>query len=317
MRNNGKIVLIGCGQVGNSFLYSAINQGLSNQYVLMDFFKDIAEGNALDLLDTQAGLPIPFSTIKASDDFNDCKDAEIIVITAGRPQKKGETRLEMVLDNAKIMKNIAENIKKSGFHGVTIIASNPVDILTNVYLKVTNFDKHKVIGSGTTLDTSRLRRLIAEKFDVSPKSVHAYLMGEHGDSSVAIWSSSSIMGKNFDTIISEGKITKKELDAIVKEAEQMAYTIINKKGSTSFGIGVYLTQIARAVLDDFNEILMVGCLLNGEYDQHDIVTGVPAIISKNGWERIIEWHLNEDEISKFDASCRVLKKSWDEVKDKI
>ncbi|KAJ3634439.1 hypothetical protein Zmor_019081 [Zophobas morio] len=186
MKNNGrKVVLVGCGAVGTSFLYSAINQQLAQHYVLIDVFKNAAEGNTIDLADTMAVLgDNSFTSIKAGD-YSDCKDADVVVITAGRPQKEGETRLAMVADNAKIMKDIAEQIKKSGFKGVTIIASNPVDVLTAVYQEVTGFDAHSVVGSGTTLDSARLRRLVAEKLNVAPQAVNAFLVGEHGDSSVA------------------------------------------------------------------------------------------------------------------------------------
>ncbi|SYV94819.1 L-lactate dehydrogenase, partial [Mycoplasma putrefaciens] len=185
-KTTNKVVLIGAGAVGTSFLYAAINQGIAEEYVLIDAFAEPAQGNALDLADTLAVLPQSFSSIKAGS-YEDCKDADIIVITAGRPQKPGETRLEMVAGNAEIMRNIALEVKKSGFDGITVIASNPVDVITHVYQQITGFDQHKVIGSGTTLDSARLRRLLAAKLNVQVSSVNAYLAGEHGDSSVAIW----------------------------------------------------------------------------------------------------------------------------------
>jgi L-lactate dehydrogenase len=187
---NRKIVLIGSGAVGTSFLYSAINQGLASEYVLIDAFPNAALGNALDLADTAATVPTAFSSIKAGD-YSDIHDADIIVITAGRPQLKKadgtlETRLEIAAANAKIMTEIATNVRNSGFKGITVIASNPVDVLTRVYQEVTGFEPSKVIGSGTTLDSSRLRRLVGEKLGVNAQGVNAYIIGEHGDSSVAV-----------------------------------------------------------------------------------------------------------------------------------
>jgi L-lactate dehydrogenase len=185
-----KIVLIGSGAVGTSFVYAALNQGLAAEYVLIDAFPNASLGNALDLADTAATVGVPFSSIKAGT-YKDVKNADVVVITAGRPQLKKadgtlETRLEMVAGNAKIMQDIALNVKKSGFKGITVIASNPVDVLTRVYQEVTQFDEHKVIGSGTTLDSSRLRRLVGEKLNINAQSVNAYIIGEHGDSSVAV-----------------------------------------------------------------------------------------------------------------------------------
>ncbi|WP_338983057.1 L-lactate dehydrogenase [Spiroplasma endosymbiont of Othius punctulatus] len=300
-RKGHKVVLVGCGAVGTSFMYASINQAIASEYVLIDVFKDAADGNQLDLADTLAVLPNSFSSIK-SGDYSDCKDADVVVITAGRPQKPGETRLDMVADNAKIMKGIALEIKKSGFKGVTVIASNPVDVLTKVYEEITKFDPKSIIGSGTTLDSARLRRLLAEKLNVHPASVNAYLMGEHGDSSVACWSQATVMGKPIAEYIAEGKVNQKELDQIREDAVHMAYKIIEKKRATFYGIGVCLARIVQAVLNNERASLMIGALLNGEYGNKGLYTGVPAIVGANGWESIIEWKLSDLEKTQFDDS---------------
>ncbi|AJM71570.1 L-lactate dehydrogenase [Mycoplasma yeatsii] len=315
-KTSKKVVLIGAGAVGCSFLYAAINQGLAQHYVLIDAFKDAAEGNALDLSDTLAVLPKSFSSVKAGS-YEDCKDADVIVITAGRPQKPGETRLEMVAGNTEIIKSIATEVKKSGFDGITIIASNPVDVITHAYQQVTGFDPHKVIGSGTTLDSVRLRRLLADKVNVHPSSIDAYLLGEHGDSSVAIWSKANIMGQPISHYLETNKISQKELEEIEKEAIMMAYKIINLKRATFYGIGACLTRIATAVLRDEKVCLMVGAQLNGEYKNSGLYTGVPAVIGANGWEEIIQWDINEKEQARFDSSCETLRKTIDSVKDII
>ncbi|AUF83565.1 L-lactate dehydrogenase [Mesoplasma syrphidae] len=304
-KTSNKVVLIGAGAVGTSFMYSAINQGIASDYVLIDAFPQAAQGNALDLADTMAVLPVPFTSIKAGD-YSDCGDADVIVITAGRPQKEGETRLEMVAGNAVIMKSIAEEVKKSGFKGITVIASNPVDVLTLVYQEVTGFDQHKVIGSGTTLDSARLRRLLADKLNVGAESVDAFLAGEHGDSSVAVWSHASVMGQPISKYIADGTITQADLDQIREEAVHMAYKIIELKRATFYGIGVCLAKIVKAVLRNERTTLMVGAKLNGEYGNKDLFTGVPAIIGQNGWEAIIEWNLTENEQNLFNQSCATL-----------
>ncbi|AXK51203.1 L-lactate dehydrogenase [Spiroplasma alleghenense] len=315
-KTSNKVVLVGAGAVGTSFMYSAINQGIASEYVLIDAFPQAAQGNALDLADTMAVLPQPFTSIKAGD-YSDCKDADVIVITAGRPQKDGETRLDMVAGNAVIMKSIGEEIKKSGFKGITVIASNPVDVLTLVYQEVTGFDQHKVIGSGTTLDSARLRRLLAEKLNVGAESVDAFLAGEHGDSSVAVWSRASVMGQPISKYISDGVIKQADLDKIREEAVHMAYKIIELKRATFYGIGVCLTRIVKAVLRNERATLMVGAKLNGEYGNKDLFTGVPAIIGENGWEKIIEWDLTKDEQKLFNESCTTLSAAISKAREAI
>ncbi|WP_381415466.1 L-lactate dehydrogenase [Spiroplasma endosymbiont of Anurida maritima] len=304
---NHKIALIGAGAVGTSFLYAAINQGLAQDYILIDKFEDAAEGNALDLADTMANLPLPFNSIQKGD-YKDLKDVDIIVITAGRPQKPGETRLEMVADNAKIMKEIALNIKKSGFDGITIVASNPVDVLTNVYQEVTKFEPNKVISSGTLLDSGRLMRLLADKFNVNPNTINAWILGEHGDSSVPVWSMSNIMGKTIKQYMLENRVTQKELDTMAYDAIHMAYKIIEKKRSTFYGIGVSLAKIVRAILRNENSTLIIGAQLNHEYGgkYKGLYVGVPAVVNSHGWTKIIEWNITDDEQKKFEISCEKL-----------
>ncbi|AUM62961.1 L-lactate dehydrogenase [Spiroplasma monobiae] len=316
MINDKKIVLVGCGAVGTSFVYSAVNQGIAKDYVLIDVFKDAAEGNQMDIADAQAILPNPFSTIKAGD-YSDCKDADMIVITAGRPQKPGETRLEMVADNAKIMKDIATQIKNSGFNGITVIASNPVDVLTYVYKTVTGYESSKVISSGTTLDSSRLRRLLADKVGAMPHEVEAYLLGEHGDSSVAAWSLGTVNGKSVKSFLDEGVISSKDLEEIKDEATHMAYKIIEKKRATFYGIGACLARIVKAILTDEKVMLMVGAHLNGEYGNSDIYTSVPCIIGKNGIEEIVKWDISSEEQELFNKSCDQLKEVFNTAKEAI
>ncbi|AKX33799.1 L-lactate dehydrogenase [Spiroplasma litorale] len=309
MIKSKKIVLVGCGAVGTSFVYSAINQGLAEDYILIDVFKELAEGNEMDLHDTQAVVPHYFHSVKAGD-YSDCKDADVIVITAGRPQKPGETRLDMVADNSKIMKSIALEIKKSGFSGVTVIASNPVDVLTNVYRVVTGFPSNSVISSGTTLDSSRLKRLLSEKFDVNTKEVNAVLAGEHGDSSVALWSKATILGKSINQYINEKKITQKELDELKEEAVHMAYKIIEKKRATFYGIGACLCRIVKSILKNENKMLMVGAYLNGEYGIKDTYVSVPCSLGAKGITKILDWEISSEELKKLNDSANTIKETF-------
>ena len=260
---NRKVVLIGCGAVGQAFLYGALNQNLFDEYVLIDAFENVAKGNAIDTSDAIPNLVQPPKYVKVGT-YEDCADADIVVITAGVAQKPGETRIELVGRNAKIIQEIATEVKDSGFDGITVIASNPVDIISTIYQRVTGFDVHKIIGTGTSLDSVRLNRLISEKYNVSPKSVCAYVVGEHGDTSVSVFSKATIGG------IPLSKFGKKMTDSqqrrMHNEVMRMAYKIINLKKATFYGIGAALNKICRAVLQDENIVLPVSCVTRGTYN---------------------------------------------------
>ncbi len=234
MANNRKVVLVGTGFVGMSMAYSLENQGGINELVLIDVLKDKAEGEAMDLAHGLACAPSRID-IK-SGDYDECSDADIVVITAGLAQKPGQTRLELLQINAKIMKEVTENVVKSGFKGIFVVATNPVDLMTYVVEKVSGFPKNRVIGSGTVLDTSRLRYLIGKRLEVSPKNVHTYIMGEHGDSSFAVWSHSYVGCKSLIGILNDKGQDKEILNEIYTDVQQAAYEIINRKKATYYGI---------------------------------------------------------------------------------
>ena len=310
-----KVVLVGTGFVGMSMAYALLNQGGVNELILIDVAKEKAVGEAMDLSD---GVPCASArmVIRAGD-YDECKDANIVVITAGVAQKPGETRLDLAKTNAKIIKEVTENVVKSGFKGIFLIASNPVDVMTYVIGKVSGFPTNKVIGSGTVLDTARLRFLVAEHLNVSSKNVHAYIMGEHGDSSFVPWSKSYIGCKPLKDIIEERKEPEDVLENIYKQVQQEAYEIINKKKATYYGIGMGLTKIIKAILNDEHEILTVSTYLNGEYGQNDIFIGVPAIVNASGIQEILNLKLSEEEKEKFNYSCSVLNEMKEEIKDII
>ncbi len=299
-----KIVLVGTGFVGMSMAYSLLNQGGVNELVLIDILKDKAEGEAMDL---SHGMPFAPSKmdIKAGD-YDECKDANIVVITAGLNQKPNQTRLELAQANAKIIKDVTKQVVASGFKGIFVVASNPVDLMTYVVYKTSGFPSSKVIGSGTVLDTARLRYLIGDYLDVSSKNVHAYIMGEHGDSSFVPWSHCYVGCKKLIDVMKENKKPIEDLDKIYTGVQQAAYEIINKKKATYYGIGIALTRLIKAILGDENSIMPVSTYINGEYGHSGMFIGVPAIINRKGVKEILELKLEDKDQEKFDNSCKVL-----------
>lgn len=301
----GKIALVGTGFVGMSMAYSMLNRGGIKELILIDINKDKTIGEEMDL---SHGLPFAPQkmNIKAGE-YDECKDAEIVVITAGINQKPGQSRLELTAINAKMMKEITQNIMKSGFDGVIIVASNPVDVMTYVVAKESGLPKNKVIGSGTVLDTARLRYLMAEYLNVSSKNVHAYIMGEHGDSSFVPWDHAYVGCKKIKDVMKDNNKPMEDLRKIHEDVVNAAYEIIEKKKATYYGIGMALNRLVRAVLDDENSILTVSTYLENEYGQDDIYIGVPAIINSNGVRELVKLELNEKEQKKLDESCKLIK----------
>lgn len=312
MLEKRKIVLIGTGFVGMSFAYSLLNQGGVNELVLIDALKDKAEGEAMDLSHGISCAPARIN-IK-SGDYSECKDANIVVITAGSAQKPGQTRLELAQTNTEIMKDITKKIVATGFKGIFIVATNPVDIMTYVVAKVSGFPKNKVIGSGTVLDTARLRYMLGEYLNVYSKNVHAYIMGEHGDSSFVPWTHCYIGCKKVIEVLEDRHQDLSILEDIYKDVQQAAYEIINRKKATYYGIGLALTKIVKAILNDDDQILSVSARLDGEYHHKGLYIGVPAIINSNGIREILELRLTDEEQEQFDFSWNILEKT---IKDEI
>lgn len=312
----GKVVLVGTGFVGMSMAYTMLNRGGVNELVLIDIDKNKTEGEEMDL---NHGMPFAPQkmTIKAGD-YSECKDAQVIVITAGLAQKPGQTRLELAEANAKIMKDITKQIMASGFDGVIIVASNPVDLMTYVVAKVSGLQKNQVIGSGTVLDSARLRYILSDYLQVSSKNIHAYIMGEHGDSSFVPWEHAYVGCKRIKDVLKDRKKPMSRLDEIHSEVVNAAYEIIEKKKATYYGIGMSLSKLVKSVLDNDNSILTVSTYLkDGEYGQDDIYIGVPAVINKNGVRELLYLDLNEEEQAKLDNSCRIIKEMREKSIDKI
>ena len=311
-----KVVLVGTGFVGMSMAYSIVNQGIGvNELILIDVLKEKAEGEAMDLSD---GLPCsPSHMIIKAGEYSECTDADIVVITAGINQKPGQTRLELSDVNAKIMKEITEQIVESGFKGIFLVASNPVDIMTKVVQEVSKFPTSKVICSGTALDTSRLRYQIGKYLSVSSKNIHAYVMGEHGDSSFVAWEHAYVGCKNMLDIMKDNGKNIADLDKIYTEVRDTAYEIINRKKATYYGIGLGLTRIVKNILNDTNEILTVSAYLNGEYGHEDIYIGMPVIINRNGAREILELKLSEENQKKLNESCKILTENMEHIRKSL
>lgn len=307
METKKKVVLVGAGFVGMSIAYALLNQGGVDELVLIDVNKDKAIGEEMDLSHC-----LPYSPQKVkikAGDYDECKDANVVVITAGLAQKPGQSRLELAVANTKIMKDITQNVMKNGFKGVFIVASNPVDLMSYVVAEVSGMPKSKVIGSGTVLDTARLRYLIADYLKVSSKNVHAYILGEHGDSSLVPWEHCYVGCKKMVDIMKDNNHPMEDLKKIHDGVWQAAYEIIDKKKATYYGIGMALNRLVKAVLNDENSILTVSTYQNNEYGQKGMYIGVPAIINKKGVREILQLKLNAKDQAKFNHSCEILKEN--------
>ena len=301
-----KVVLVGTGAVGTAYAYSLVNQGFITELVLIDANEEKAKGEAMDLVHGMAFAP---SNIEVrSGNYDECKDAQIVVITAGANQKPGETRLQLVERNAMIMRSIINEVKASGFDGIVVVASNPVDIMSHVAQRESGL---RVIGSGTTLDTARFKVLLGEYFEVDPRNVHALIIGEHGDSELPVFSQASIGSENLQQFLERRNNPNdaEELKNIYQKVRNAAYEIINRKGVTNFGIGMALARITKAILNNENSILPVSCQLNGMYGQDDIYMSVPAVVNRDGVREVIELDLNEEEKELFSKSADALREA--------
>lgn len=310
MNGVNRVVLIGTGFVGSSYAFAMLNQGITEELVLIDLNKEKSEGDAMDL---NHGLPFAPSPTKIwFGDYSDCKDADLVVITAGANQKPGETRLDLVDKNMKVFQSIVSQVMASGFNGIFLVATNPVDILTYATWKFSGLPKERVIGSGTILDTARFRYLLGEYFQVDARNVHAYIIGEHGDTELPVWSHADIGGRSVLDLVNERPEYKQEdLEKIFTNVRDAAYHIIQRKGATYYGIAMGLVRLTKAILQNENAVLTVSAYLDGQYGQRDIYIGVPAVVNRNGIREVIELKLTEEERAKFAHSANVLKQVMD------
>ena len=304
-QNHQKVMLVGDGAVGSSYAYAMALQGIAEEFGIIDVVKERTEGDALDLLDA-TGYTYPKKIYSA--EYSDCKDADLVVITAGAPQKPGETRLDLVNKNLRILSTIVKPVVESGFQGIFLVAANPVDILTYATWKFSGFPKERVLGSGTSLDTARLRVAMADLTGIKdPRSMHAYIMGEHGDSEFAAYSSASIGSLPFLDWAKEHDVSKETLEKIEDDVRNKAYEIINKKGATFYGVAAALARISKAILRDEDTVLPVSAYMDGQYGIDDVYIGTPAVVCADGIKQVIEVPLNEEEQTKMTESAKTLK----------
>ena len=293
-----KVVLVGTGMVGMSFAYAALNQSVCDELVLIDLNEVRARGEAMDL---NHGLAFSNSSMQIYyGTYSDCSDADIVVICAGVNQKEGETRLQLLQRNYKVFDSIVPRVVSAGFEGIFLVATNPVDIMTRVTYELSGFNSAKVIGTGTTLDTARLRYLLGNYFEVDPRHMHAYVIGEHGDSEFVPWSQ-AIMA------------VKPVYDMLEKYPDR-AYEIIKAKGSTYYGIGMAICRITRAIFHNENSVFTTSVRLRGEYGlRKEVFIGNPCIINSGGANRVLELRLTDDELEKFNKSYELLDESFHSI----
>ena len=309
-----KVALVGTGMVGMSYAYALLNQSICDELVLIDINKERAMGEAMDL---NHGLAFASGAMKIyAGEYSDCSDADIVVICAGVAQKEGETRIDLLQRNEHVFSSIVKPVVSSGFNGIFLVATNPVDIMTRITCDLSGFNSHRVIGSGTTLDTARLRYLVGEYIGVDPRNVHAYVIGEHGDSEFVPWSQALISTKPVLEVCEEsnGIYCECELEKISERVKTSAYTIIKAKNATYYGIGMSLVRITKAIFGNESSVLTVSARLCGEYGMNGVYTGVPCIVNRDGVKSILELSLTEEEKELFEKSCDILEASYSKLR---
>ena len=304
--NSRKVAVIGCGFVGSSSAFALMQSGLFSEMVLIDADTKRAEGEAMDI---SHGISFARPMQIYAGNYDDITDAAIIVITAGANQKPDETRLDLIKKNAAIMKSIVGEIKKRDFGGILLIVSNPVDILTLIALKESGYPSNRVIGSGTVLDTGRFKYLLGEHLDVDSRSVHAFIIGEHGDSELAAWSNARIGGlKVNDFCELRGHFNHEQsMKKIFENVRNSAYEIIERKHATYYGIAMAVKRICEAIVRNEKSILPVSSLMTGEYGLNDVVLSIPAVVDETGVQKVIPIEFNDEELTKLKDSANILK----------
>lgn len=304
--NDRKVAIIGCGFVGSSSAFALMQSGLFSEMVLIDADVNRAEGEALDI---SHGLPFAKPMKIYAGSYEDIADAAIVIVTAGAGQKPGETRLDLVKKNVEIFKSIIPEIAKQDFNGILLIVANPVDILTYVAAKLSKLPQGRVFGSGTVLDSARLKYLLGEHLDVDNRSVHAFIIGEHGDSEMAAWSSANVSGIPLNDFCEMRGYFKHEesMKKILEEVKNSAYEIIEKKHATYYGIAMSVRRICEAIIRDEKSILPVSSIQKGEYGIENVALSIPAIVGREGVEKVVPIKLSDTEKEELIKSANTLK----------
>ncbi len=316
MINKQKCAVIGCGFVGSTIAYTLMDHSIFSEMVLIDANDKKAEGEAMDL---NHGLPFisPMKIYKG--DYADLEDAYVIIIAAGTGQKAGESRTELVDRNVEIFKSIVPSITKYNKECIILVVSNPVDILTYVTYKLSGFESNRVIGSGTVLDTGRLKYLVGEHLGVDSRNVHSFIIGEHGDSELAVWSSANISGIDLNDYchITGKKYDPQTLEDMYIQVRDSAYRIIEGKGATYYAIGQATLRIVKSIVKNQKSVLPVSCLVDGHYGLEDMYMGLPAVVGSEGVSNVLEIPLNAEEGQRLRSSARLLKSIIEQISDKI
>lgn len=312
MKTTTKISIIGAGFVGSTTAFAIMDEGLASEIVIVDINKDKAEGEAMDL---SHGASFVKPTVIKSGEYKDTNNSDIVIITAGAPQKPGETRLDLINKNYKIMNSIVPEVVKYSPNSILLVVSNPVDVLTYITYKISGFPKERVIGSGTVLDTSRFKYMLSNHFNVDARNIHTYIMGEHGDSEIATWSITNIAGLDIAEYCSRycNKCDGNIRYNIHEEVKNAAYEIIKKKGATYYAVALAIRRIVEAILRDENSILTISTLLEGQYGIKDIYMGVPSIVGAAGIKNIVESPLDKEELTALQESAKTLKESLEKA----
>lgn len=315
LKDHQKVILVGDGAVGSSYAFALVTQNIAQEVGIVDLNVKKTEGDALDLTDALAWTS-PKKIYSAT--YADAHDADLVVITAGAPQKPGETRLDLVHKNLKINRDVVSQIVASGFKGIFLVAANPVDILTYATWKFSGFPKERVIGTGTSLDSARFRQKIAEMVGVDARNVHAYILGEHGDSEFPVWSHANVGGLQiYEWVKQNPDVDEEAMVNLFFGVRDAAYNIIDRKGATFYGIAVAMARITRAILDDEGAIFPLSVYMDNQYGQDDIYIGAPAVVNAQGVQQVIEIELSDSEQDRMNASAKQLKEVLTQAFEKL
>lgn len=309
-----KIAIVGTGLVGSSTAFSLLTQGVCDEILLIDINEEKALGEVMDLNHCIEYLNRNTKVLRG--DYMQCGDADIVVITAGAPPKPGQTRLDTLELSARIVESIVIPIMKSGFKGHFIVISNPVDMMAYHVYKISGLPKSHIIGTGTSLDSARLKNFIGDLLNVDPRSVQGYSMGEHGDSQMVPWSHVTVGGKSFYEILEDNKdrVGEVDLDKLVLETARAGWEVYNRKGTTYYGIATSAAGIIKAIINNENKIMPVSTLLEGEYGESDVFCGVPAVLNSDGVKEVVEIHMTNEELEKFKKSVALIKEYSEKIK---
>ncbi len=303
--HRGKVVIVGAGYVGSTCAYTLMHSGLFSDICIIDINKDKAEGDALDM---SHGAAFTKAVKVTASDYSECKDADMIIITAGANQRPGETRIDLLRRNAQILKDIIDNIKKNTHdYPILLVVSNPVDVLTYITYKLSGWPVRRVIGSGTVLDTSRLKYMLSGCTQIDARNIHTYIIGEHGDSEIAVWSATKIGGLSLEEYFDNEEFSNQEvLDGMLNEVRGAAYEIIEKKGATYYAIALAVERIVSAIINDERCVLTISSVLENQYGISDVCLSVPTVVDGNGIVKVLETPLNETEKEGLNTSAETL-----------